>query len=140
MNNWNVISNLESEIRYIYHELALKLNLSDSSFSILYALTETNKSLTQKELCDYLLYSKTTINSAVKKLISEELVILDESKKVSLTKKGNEIKRKYISKIINDEKKALNKIDDKEFEIVNKVASNYLNELKESFSKYKEAK
>ena len=81
------------------------------------------------------------------KLMSKKLITIsvlvniiasDETKKVKLTKKGIEVKEKFISKIIEDEKNAFNNISDKNFEIVNNVANTYLNELKKSFSKYNE--
>ncbi len=62
---------------HIYHEIALKLNLSDSGFDVLYALCSLGDGCLQRDICEFTLLSKQTIHSSVKKLVNEGYLSLD---------------------------------------------------------------
>ena len=87
--DWDYI---EGMIDSAYHEAALKMNLSDSEFSILYILNEhqegCNQSAFYKESC----MTKSTVNSAIRKMEKKELLYLTpgsgRNTQVFLTEKG----------------------------------------------------
>ena len=56
------------ECNHIYHDIALKLGLSDSGFDILYTLCEIGDGCLQKDICDATMLSKQTIHSSVQML------------------------------------------------------------------------
>ena len=64
------------ECDHIYHDIALKLGLSDSGFDILYALCTLGDGCLQKDICDITLLSKQTIHSSVKKLVRDGYLFL----------------------------------------------------------------
>lgn len=65
---------------HIYHEIALKLNLSDSGFDVLYALCSLGDGCLQKDICEITLLSKQTIHSSVKKLVKEGYLSLESGR------------------------------------------------------------
>ena len=67
------INYLISEYEWLYHELALKFNLTDSSMKILYAICDIGEPTQIKDICKHTATSKQTINSALRKLEIENL-------------------------------------------------------------------
>lgn len=61
---------------HIYHDIALKLGLSDSGFDILYALYTLGDGCLQKDICEITLLSKQTIHSSVQKLVRDGYLLL----------------------------------------------------------------
>lgn len=59
-----------------YHELAVRLKLSDSAFGVLWTLLELGDGCTQRDICDQFAVSKQTIHSCVRKLTEEGLLSL----------------------------------------------------------------
>lgn len=90
------------ELDAIYHSLALQFGISDTSFWILYILSETNDSITQYSLCNEWNYSKQTINSAISSLekvgyVSKKETFDSRNRKIIvLTSKGKEFIKKTI--------------------------------------------
>ena len=64
---------------HIYHDIALKLGLSDSGFDILYTLCDIGDGCLQKDICDATMLSKQTIHSSVQKLGLYSRLLLDLS-------------------------------------------------------------
>jgi DNA-binding MarR family transcriptional regulator len=93
----------------IYHHLARRLGLSDSSFDILYALT-LHDGLTQKGLCDAAFSSKQTVHSAVKKLEAEGFIEFKGStprnRCAYLTERGRTLSASHIAPVIEAEREA----------------------------------
>lgn len=75
-----------------YHEMHLKLGMSDSAGMILYAILESGDRRLLKEICHFTGLNKQTINSAIRKLEAEGIVYLEmagaKNKVVCLTEKG----------------------------------------------------
>lgn len=69
-------SYIEGLVQSAYHEAALKMNLSDSEFWILYVFNfhqeGCNQSVLYKEAC----LTKSTVNSAIRKMEQKELIYL----------------------------------------------------------------
>lgn len=118
--NWKMICRYMNEFDLQYHKLAEYFGLSDSSFWILYELYESKNGCTQKELCYDYAINKQTINSAVKCLIKEGYVILEnleDSKKykvLKLTEDGKNIAKNTIGKVMRLENKTSKDIDENE--------------------------
>lgn len=70
---------LQRKIDEYYHELAVKLKLSDSAFGVLWTLLELGEGCTQRDICNQFAISKQTINSCVRKLTEEGLLSLRPS-------------------------------------------------------------
>jgi len=85
-------NHLISEIDATYHELSLKLGLSDSVMTILYTICDNGESCPLQEICHRSGVSKQTINSAIRKLEAAGIVYLEQanskSKNVCLTEEG----------------------------------------------------
>ena len=58
---------LFGETGMVYHELNLKLGLSDSESSILYAILEQGERRSLKDICQFSGLSKQPFNSAIRK-------------------------------------------------------------------------
>lgn len=91
-------NHLLGEINGVYHEAAVKLGLSDSAMSVLYTLCSEGDPCPLHEVVRQSGASKQTINSAIRKLEGEEIVLLEAAggrgKNVRLTKQGREMARR----------------------------------------------
>lgn len=118
--NWKAICKSMNDLEWQYHLLANYYGLSDSSFWILYELYENKEGCTQKDLCDDWALNKQTINSAVKGLIKDGYVVLENSedskktKILRLTEEGRDIAKNTVGKAMNLEKRAFKNINENE--------------------------
>ena len=98
---------LYSEINAAYHELSLKLGMSDSSMMVLYAICDNGDSCPLLEICRSSGVSKQTVNSALRKLEAEDIVYLEaagnKNKIVCLTEKGRELAKRTALLVIEME-------------------------------------
>ena len=83
---------LFGETNAAYHQMYLKVGLSDSAAMILYTILEHGDSCLLKNICRSTGLSKQTINSAIRKLEAEGIICLETSgtknKMVCLTEAG----------------------------------------------------
>ncbi|MGL4950614.1 MAG: MarR family winged helix-turn-helix transcriptional regulator [Mycoplasma sp.] len=83
------------EIISLYEQWSKKYNLNHNSLAIMY-LINNNWFITQKQICDSLSLSKTTVNSILQKFIDNKWVTLvtnevnRKEKNINLTKEGND--------------------------------------------------
>lgn len=100
-------NNLITEIDGVYHEMALKLGLSDSAMQILYTICNYGDNCLLQEICRQSGLSKQTINSALRKLEAEDIVYLEaagsRNKKVILTEAGKSLSQRTALKVIKAE-------------------------------------
>lgn len=86
---------LISEIENTYHEMSLKLGISDSAMVILYAVCDSKGCCPLQEICRRSGVSKQTLNSALRKLEQEDIVYMESAgsrtKNVCLTPKGRQL-------------------------------------------------
>lgn len=91
-------NHLLGEINGVYHEAAVKLGLSDSAMSVLYTLCSEGDPCPLHEIVRQSGASKQTINSAIRKLEEEGIVLLEAAggrgKNVRLTEQGRELTRR----------------------------------------------
>ena len=82
---------LLGELNAVYHEMSLKLGLSDSAMIILYTICDQGERCPLQDICRYSGLSKQTVNSALRKLEAERVLYLEaagsRNKTVCLTVK-----------------------------------------------------
>ena len=98
------------EVDGMYHELCVKMGLSDSAFLILYSIVEMEGNCSQREIADRCCISRKTINSSVKNLEKEGFVTLESGagrdKQIVLTKRGEQFVQEKIFAIMEVEDNA----------------------------------
>ncbi len=128
------LNSLFNEIDIAYHEIALKLGLSDSAMWILYFICENGDECLLSELVSLANISKQTINSALRNLESDEIVYLEligsRKKKVCLTDKGKELVKNTVHKLIAGENKIFNSWSKEEYDMYLHLTNRFLNELR----------
>ena len=78
--NANQYTYISGEINALYHEAAVKAGISDSVQNILYVICEKENRCLQSEISKLTGISRQTINSALRKLIKEEIVRIEPEK------------------------------------------------------------
>lgn len=106
-NELRHINCLYKELNDIYHEICVKLKMSDSAFIILYGIVELGDGCLQKDISDRYYISRQTINSATKKLADSGYVMLKQGKRremhLFLTPEGKQLVNDKIEPVINME-------------------------------------
>lgn len=136
---------LQKRMDSIYNKLAKSSGLSDTAFWIIYTIKNEKETYKQKDLCNMWFYSKQTINSALKKLESQNIIQLisvpenRKDKKVILTAQGKKLAKELIEPVIEIEKKSLKNIKERmEFlnlfkryvEVMEEEADNFIEETR----------
>ena len=67
---------LDHQIEEFYHELAVRLGLSDSAFQVPWSVAELGEGCTQRDICRQFFLSKQTAHSSVRKLEQEGVLML----------------------------------------------------------------
>lgn len=100
-------NHLSGEIESVYHEMSLKLGLSDSAMIVLYTVCNSGASCPLREICRVSGLSKQTVNSALRKLEAEGVIYLEpasaRSKNVCLTEAGMVLAERTAGEIIRIE-------------------------------------
>lgn len=100
-------NHLLGEIEATYHEMSLKLGLSDSAMIILYTICDEGESCPLSEICRRSGLSKQTVNSAIRKLETDGILYLEKagirSKTVCLTAAGKELAGRTALRLLNVE-------------------------------------
>lgn len=98
---------LLGEMDAVYHEMALKLGLSDSAMIILYTICDQGDGCLLQNICRYSGMSKQTANSAIRKLEAEGIIYLEPAgsrhKKVCLTEAGRDLAERTAKRIMQAE-------------------------------------
>lgn len=101
----------------LYRDAARALNLSENPFWILYSLRDCSGAITQSELVRRMGTSKQTVNSALKALLRDGLIILEEgrrAKPISLTEKGEALCAASVDIVRAQEESALTSLTSEE--------------------------
>ena len=111
-------NHIYKETNRIYHDIALKLKLSDSAFDILYAICQLGDGCLQRDICSLSATSKQTINSSIRKLEQEGHIILKTGKgrqmHIFLTETGMELVKERIFPVIEIENKVFDALTEEE--------------------------
>ena len=101
------INNLLGQIEGAYHDVIVRFGLSDSVFDILYLLAQEGEGCSQNRLCTVGGMSKTTLNSAIRKMEREGLVTLEagdgHTTRVFLTEAGRALQQETAGRIMQIE-------------------------------------
>ncbi len=115
-----LLNQCDKELDDIYHDYALKHNLSDAALWIFYVLYDSEDGVTQAEICDSWFFSRQTINTALKGLEQQGVIDLvpapgnRKSKKVFFTMSGKNMAEKVVVPMKQAEAKALATFSDEE--------------------------
>ena len=106
------LNRLYKASEHVYSNLAAKLGMTSTTFWVLYAISHSEESLTQNDLCSDFFFPVQTIHSAVNQLRGERMVDLQvipgtrNRKAILLTEKGKQFVRETIDKVDEIEKSA----------------------------------
>lgn len=93
-------NSLYKELDDMYHEIALRMGVSDCVLTILYTICRMGGGCQQRDVCECAYVSKTTVNSAIRKLESMGYLYLEQgigrNKHIYLTEK-EKIFRQFMS-------------------------------------------
>lgn len=126
---------LSSEIDNTYHEIARRLNLSDSAMMILYTICNFGDSCPLSDICRLSGVSKQTINSAIRKLEAEGVVFLESRqgrrKLVCLTERGKALVANTVARLIDKENEAFGAWTEEEQAVYLKLTERFLLQMKD---------
>lgn len=119
----------------MYHRIALRIGISDSTLIVLCALAEAGNGCRQKDISHYFCLSKQTINSCVKNLSHKGLITLHPEKgrdlKILLTPTGNQFVQENVAPLIQKEVTAFNDLGSHDLDELLRITEKYLNLFKE---------
>ena len=105
-------THLSGGINSLYHEMAVRMGLSDSVMNVLYVICEKGDKCLQSEISKLTGISRQTINSAIRNLKKDGIVYLEQGHGrntiVCLTEKGQKISAEKISPIFEIENRIWN--------------------------------
>lgn len=126
---------LYREIDKLYHRIAVKIGISDSTLIILYVLAETGNGCRQKDISQQFCLSKQTINSSVKSLSQKGMVTLFPDKgrdmKILLTAHGEDFVREHIEPFIQRENETFYALGAEDAQELLRITEKYIGLFKE---------
>ncbi|MDE7414833.1 MAG: MarR family winged helix-turn-helix transcriptional regulator [Lachnospiraceae bacterium] len=135
----NEFNRLTKAISELYHDISVKLGVSDSVFDIFYAIVALGDGCCQKDICDYAFTSKQTIHSAIHKLEKEEFICLKPGKGremcIFLTAKGDQFIEEKIAPVVALENQVVSQMDSGEIDALLRLTEKYLDCLRSQFRK-----
>lgn len=130
----NEINRLTKAISELYHDISVRIGISDSIFDIFYAIVALGDGCCQKNICDYAFTSKQTIHSAIHKLEKEGFISLKPGKgremRIFLTEKGEQFVEEKITPVIDMENHACSQMDSAEIDTLLRLTEKYLDCLR----------
>lgn len=128
------------EQNQLYRDVATSFGISESAFSILYAIfLAGEKGISQHDICVQMCIGKQTVNSSIHKLEREGVVVLKSGPGrrgllAHLTPVGLELAERTIVPMIEAELAALREFDDKELELAFLLGRRYTDALRSHFA------
>lgn len=130
---------LYKELEDLYHNIALKIGLSDSAFEVLYAVCALDDGCSQADICQLAFVSKQTINSSIRKLEREQMIYKTRGKgrtlHIHLTEQGRLFARKYIEPVIHMENAAFRRMDQAESREFLRLTRKYVDGIRQGTEK-----
>ena len=100
-------NHLVSEIEAVYHEISLRLGVSDSTMIVLYTICDQGGSCLLQDICRYSGLSRQTLNSALRRMEEQGLLYLmpvdQKSKRACLTKTGDALAQRTALRLMQAE-------------------------------------
>lgn len=127
------INYLYTETTAVYHKIALKFGLSYSAFQIIYTICDNDCSCPLREICRSTGLSKQTVNSALRKLEQNNIVILEKkdakSKTATLTEAGLHLADHTVFRLLELENDIFSAWSKQDVEIYLNLTERYMNDL-----------
>lgn len=129
------------KMNVLYHDYAKSVGLSDAAFWLLYSLYEYGQSCTQRDLCSAWFYAPQTINSALKGLEEQELIVLElapksrKNKQIFFTESGKALVAEKIVPLVDVEERSFARLEEHERKQLLEVTQKHISILEEEISK-----
>lgn len=125
---------LYKELDDIYHDISLKLGISDSAFTIFYIINELGDGCLQADICYESFSNKQTINSSIRKLEQEGYLFLRQghgrNKHIHLTDMGKVFIQEKINPVVRMENDAFLMLEADERREFMRLFKKYVENLK----------
>ena len=132
---------LLGELDAVYHDMSLKLGLSDSAMNILYTICDQGDRCLLQNICRWSGLSKQTINSAIRKLETEGVVYLERAgsrnKDVCLTEQGMELAERTVGRIMQAENEIFASWTEEDVEKYLELTAHFLAAIREKVEQMK---
>lgn len=132
---------LSNDLNMLYHQAARKLGVPDSILCVLYMIYEKGDQCLLHEICTESGISKQTINSALRKLESGEILYLKQekgkNKRVCLTEKGKLYVQQTAARLYEAEGNAFGEWTTEEMETYLRLMQKYIDSLQVQLEKMK---
>lgn len=126
---------LYKEYDDIFHNLALKMKISDSAFVIFYGICSLGDGCLQKNICESYSISKQTVNSSIRRLAQEGYIRLENGSgrdmHLCLTPKGRQFIDAYILPVIRIETETFQELTPSERDELIRLTRKYVDLMKE---------
>lgn len=133
------INYLTEEVDSLYHQAALRLGVSDSVLLVLYMMYTKGDECFLYDIYKMSGISKQTINSAIRKLESEDIVYLKnhngKTKIVCLTEKGHDFVQQTGARLFEAECNAFSDWDEDEIDLYLSLIKKHNDSLKTQIEK-----
>ena len=117
----------------IYHDIALRLGLSDSAFDILYSISELGDGCLQKDICNATCMPKQTIHSSIRQMEKSGYLTLSSGKgrsmHITLTDLGKNLLERTIYPVMQMEGEAFHCMTDEECQQMLALFGKYIQAL-----------
>ena len=129
---------IDKELDDLYHEVALKMGISDSAFSIFYILHELGDGCLQKDICYEIFANKQTVHSSIRKLEQGGYLYLKQGrgrdKHIFLTEAGKQFVQTHIVPVVQKENDAFMNLAPEEQNELLRLVQKYIKSLKEKLN------
>lgn len=117
----------------IYHDIALRLGLSDSAFDILYSISELGDGCLQKDICNATCIPKQTIHSSIRQMEKSGYLTLSSGKgrsmHITLTDLGKSLLERTIYPVMQMEGEAFHCMTEEECQQMLALFGKYIQAL-----------
>lgn len=128
-------NHIYKEANDIYHEIARKLQLSDSALDIFYTIFEMGDNCLQRDICKASCMPKQTVNSSIRKLQTDGYLTLSPGKgrsmHIHLTPSGQKLIQEKLVPLIRIENDAFEDMTVEECEQLIHLNAKYNSNLEE---------
>lgn len=133
------INSAISIIDSLYHEAAVKMNMSDSEFNILYTICDRGVGCNQSEVCKMSGLSRSTVNSALRKMEKQGYVYLTQGEgrntRIYLTEEGEKYMSETVERLVAAENRIYLSWTKNERDTYVSLNKKFANALKEELNK-----
>lgn len=127
------VNRIYKKTNEIYHDIALRLGLSDSAFDILYSISELGDGCLQKDICNATCIPKQTIHSSIRQMEKSGYLTLSSGKgrsmHITLTDLGKNLLERTIYPVMQMEGEAFHCMTDEECQQMLALFGKYIQAL-----------